>query len=212
MEIRPVPAHAPTRSETAAYNRAVGSRIREARQLAGFSQAGLSEAVGLEPHRVPKLEAGVDMEDGAAPWVLHRVAVICGVKVDFLLGLTEESEPDEPGPTWKEIAHVSNGNAARERERYASALTVRDARIAEFREMSAEVMSGVEVVQQALERVIELNPYRWDNIRGGLRLSDATDALSDVVGSLCRRSSAYVDRQMISDAPDTLLELEIAAA
>ncbi|MCP1317850.1 helix-turn-helix domain-containing protein [Halomonas sp. 707B3] len=203
---------APTRLEVAEYNRAVGARIREARQLAGFNLADLSLAVGVERDLMPKLEFGTDLQGGAAPWVLHRIAVTCGVKVDFLLGLTGESEPDEPGPTWREIAHVSNGNAARERERHVSALTVRDAHIAEFRELAVEVMTGVEAVQGALERVIELNPSAWEDMRAGSRLSDATDALSDVVGALCRRSSAYVDRQMISDAPDTLLELEIAAA
>ena len=201
-----------SRSEIAAYNRAVGVRIREARQLAGFNLADLSLAVGVERGLMPKLEFGTDLQGGAAPWVLHRIAVTCGVKVDFLLGLTGESKPDEPGPTWREIAHVSNGNAARERERHVSALTVRDAHIAEFREFAVEVMTGVEAVQGALERVIELNPSAWEDMRAGSRLSDATDALSDVVGALCRRSSAYVDRQMISDAPDTLLELEIAAA
>ncbi len=201
-----------SRSEVAAYNRAIGVRIREARQLAGFSQAGLSEAVGLEPNIMPRLESGVDMEDGAAPWVLHRIATICGVKADFLLGLTEESEPDEPGPTWREIAYICNASAVRGRERHIGELVARDTLIIDFREMSAEIMSGVEAVQGALERVIELNPSAWDDMRAGSRLSDTTAALSDVVGSLCRRSSTYVDRQMISDAPDTLLELEIAAA
>jgi len=58
---------APTRLEVAEYNRAVGTRIREARQLAGFSQAGLSEAIAIDSNLMPKLESGVDLEDGAAP-------------------------------------------------------------------------------------------------------------------------------------------------
>jgi transcriptional regulator with XRE-family HTH domain len=203
---------APTRLEVAEYNRAVGTRIREARQLAGFSQAGLSEAIAIDSNLMPKLESGVDLEDGAAPWVLNRIATTCGVKVDFLLGLTEESEPDEPGPTWRELAYVCNASAARGRERHVRDLAVRDALIIQFREMSAEIMPSVEAVQRALERVIELNPCAWDDMRAGSRLSDATAALSDVAGLLCRRSSAYVDRQMIADAPDTLSGLEIAAA
>jgi len=170
---------APTRLEVAEYNRAVGTRIREARQLAGFSQAGLSEAIAIDSNLMPKLESGVDLEDGAAPWVLNRIATTCGVKVDFLLGLTEESEPDEPGPTWRELAYVCNASAARGRERHVHDLAVRDALIIQFREMSAEIMPSVEAVQRALERVIELNPS-WDDMRAGSRLSDATAALSDV--------------------------------
>lgn len=177
-----------------------------------MNQADLCRAVGVGRDVMNRLESGTDLEGGAAPWLLHRIAVACGVKADFLLGLTEESEPDEPGPTWREIAHISNGNAARERERHTADLVVRDAHLAEFYEMAAEVLDSAEGAQAAMRRVVELNPSCWENIRGGVRLSTAIDALEDAAGRLGRRARFYVDRQMITDAPEILLDIEIAAA
>lgn len=208
----PSDVQSPTTADVVAYNRAVGARVREARQLAGLNQADLCRAVGIGRDVLTRVESGTDIEGGAAPWMLQRIAVACCIKADFLLGLTEASEPDEPGPTWREIAYVSNGSAARARERHVQDLVVRDAHLAEFRELAAEVDAGIDAAQAAMERVIELNPRRWENVRGGVRLSDAIESLRSSAGALSRRSSVYVDRQMVAAAPETLLDLEIAAA
>ncbi|QFT86818.1 hypothetical protein FIU88_19090 (plasmid) [Halomonas sp. THAF12] len=205
-------ASSPTTADVVAYNRAVGARVREARQLAGLNQADLCRAVGIGRDVLTRVESGTDIEGGAAPWMLQRIAVVCCVKADFLLGLTEESEPDEPGPTWKEMAWLSHQRACRERERHVEDLVVRDAHLAEFRELAAEVDAGIDAVQIALERVAELNPDEWEDLRAGARLVSTIDSLRSSVGVLSRRSSVYVDRQVIDAAPETLLDLEIAAA
>lgn len=202
----------PTIADVVAYNRAVGARIREARQLAGLSQLDLCRAAGVGRDVLARVESGTDVDGGAAPWLLQRIAVACGVKVDFLLGLTEESEPDEPGPTWKEMAWLSHQRACRERERHVEDLVVRDAHLAEFRELAADVDAGIDAVQSALERVAELNPDEWEDLRAGARLVSTIDSLRSSAGALSRRSSVYVDRQMVAAAPETLLDLEIAAA
>ncbi|WP_280554570.1 helix-turn-helix transcriptional regulator [Halomonas sp. 25-S5] len=201
-----------TRADITAYNRAIGARIKEARTLAGLSQSALARAVGVRSDFMGRAETGIDIEGGVAPWMLHRIAVVCCVKVDFLLGLTEESEPDEPGPTWRELAYISNGSAARDRARYVADLAVRDAHLAEFYALAAEVLDGIQGAQAAMERVIELNPRRWENVRGGVRLADAIEALEESANGLARRSRFYVEREMIAEAPEILLDLEIAAA
>lgn len=205
--------HLQTAAGIATYNRAVGTRIKEARTLAELSQSELAKAVGIDSTEMVRIERGIDLEDGGAPpWVLQRIAIVCGVKGDFLLCLTEESEPDEPGPSWREIAWLCNQSACRARERHVADLFVRDEHLAEFHSRSAEVLDGIEATQAAIERVIELNPRRWDNVKGGVRLVNAIEALEESANGLVRRSRLYVERDMIADSPETLTDLEIISA
>ena len=91
-------------------------------------------------------------------------------------------------------------------------LFVRDEHLAELHSRSAEVLDGIEGIQAAMERVIELNPCGWDNMKGGVRLVNAIEALEESANGLARRSRFYVERDMIADAPQTLTDLEIASA
>lgn len=207
----PTTLRPPNRQQLTAYNKSVGKRIREARRLAGLSRAELVARTGIPDQWMKRLEAGVDAGKGAPGWAIHRIARQCGVKGDFLLGLTEESEPDSSGPTWKEMAWLSNHSAAREREQHALDTAELRMRLSEFRELAANVDAAAQAVQATLERVAELNP-EWEDMRAGARLAASVEALHDAVGGLGRRSSAYVARDVVAAAPETLEDLEIASA
>ena len=63
------------------------NRITEARKYAGLTQRELAAQMGLKPSTVSGYESGTydPKSDGLA-----KIATICGVTVDFLLGLTDE--------------------------------------------------------------------------------------------------------------------------
>lgn len=186
------------------YNKAVGRRIVEARRLASLSQYELADAVGVERAYLRSIEFASGDGSGAPPWLLHRVAAICGVKSDFLLGLTDESEPDEPGTTYREIAYICNARAAREREDHVFEIALLKSRIAEFREMAAVVDANARQIQANLERVAELNPDEWPDIAAGAPLAASVAALHDSVGNIGRRSSRHAAQTVVADAPETL--------
>ncbi|CAO1658835.1 HTH cro/C1-type domain-containing protein [Halomonas sp. NYA30] len=199
----------PNRQELTKINKQLGKKIQDARSLAGFSRTELANLIGISVQWLKCLELGIDVDDGVPGWITNRIAQVCGVKGDFLLGLTEESEPDEPGPTWKELAYLCNKSAARDRMHYIAEIAQRDIHLAEFREMAANVDAAAKAAQAALERVAELNT-QWEDMRGGARLALTITELDEAVGILGKRASVYVNRQVIAEAAETLEDLKIA--
>lgn len=197
--------------DIAAYNKAVGRRFVEARGLAGLSQIRLANAIDVEKGLVCRVELGIDVGEGVPGWVLHRAAVACGVKTDFLLGLTAESEPDEPGPTFREVAHLSNVRAVREREEHALETALLHERVSAFRELAASMDAAAQAVQADLQRVADLNPG-WEDMKAGARLAASVEALHDAVGCLGRRSSRHVVRGVVDEASQTIGKMENALA
>ena len=65
-------------------------KIKEARQLAGISQKELAAQMGISPGTLSGYETGAHdpKSDG-----LLRIADICGVTVDFLLGRIPQKNP-----------------------------------------------------------------------------------------------------------------------
>lgn len=65
------------------------NRITEARKRAGLSQKELANRMGLKPSTVSGYESNESdpKSDGLA-----KIATICGVTVDYLLGLSDEPE------------------------------------------------------------------------------------------------------------------------
>jgi transcriptional regulator with XRE-family HTH domain len=73
----------------------VGSGIRQARQLRGWTQHELALAIGQHPNSISRWERGpvrpsVD--------VVAKISRATGVSADFLLGLTSE-----PGPIYRDL-------------------------------------------------------------------------------------------------------------
>mgnify|MGYP002796106659 CR=1 FL=1 len=64
--------------------------IKEAREHAGMSQKDLAEKIGVAPTTFHGYESG---KHDPKSELLVQIARVCGVSVDFLLGLTNEISP-----------------------------------------------------------------------------------------------------------------------
>lgn len=92
----------PTTRELTALNKLYGERITEARSLAGMPRYVLAQRLGLSLAQVAQIENG---RAGELPaWLLARVATITCCRLDFLAGLSEESECDESSTLYEIIA------------------------------------------------------------------------------------------------------------
>lgn len=79
-------------------------RIKEAREMAGMSQKELAEKIGVAPNTFHGYESG---KHDPKSNLLADISRICGVTVDFLLGLEEmkntpTSSADDAGVLTKE--------------------------------------------------------------------------------------------------------------
>ena len=78
-------------------------QIKEARERAGLSQKELAEKIGVAPNTFHGYESG---KHDPKSNVLADIARVCGVSVDFLLGIEKENTPtpskDDAGVLTKE--------------------------------------------------------------------------------------------------------------
>ena len=65
-------------------------QIKEAREYAGLSQKDLAERIGVAPNTFHGYESG---KHDPKSELLVDIARVCGVSVDFLLGITKEKAP-----------------------------------------------------------------------------------------------------------------------
>lgn len=85
-------------------------RIKEARQRANLTQKALAEMIGVKPPTLNGYEKG---HHDPKSDILEKIADICGVTVDFLLGREDEQE-NPPAP-----AEPEQGEDATDEEKEA---------------------------------------------------------------------------------------------
>lgn len=155
----------PTRRELVALHRLYGERIVEARTIAGLRAGSLAAKLGLTATRMGHLERGEI--DNVPTWMLARVATVTGCRLDFLAGLVEESEHGEPVDL-REVIMPALLHADTERAMHALELARQRALLSSFLDAAGKA-------QEALRRVVELNPEAWQELRGGGSLVAAVD-------------------------------------
>lgn len=164
----------PSRQEQVLLAAKVGERLREARELQGYSQVKAARLMGYaNSTKLAKIEGGRDSSQ-VPLWVVKRAGALYDVSIDYLLGNTESMEVDE------HRCHAARDTIILmreewERHRWRDMLATREVQErTEAVESVVGLLSGqIEEAQEALARVEELNPRRWDNVKGGARLQSA---------------------------------------
>ena len=170
--ISPIGSAAPCIRHLAQVNRLVGERVREARGLAGIPRDELADKIGITAGHLATLENG---QDSLQAWQIRRVATVCKVTTDFLLGHSEESELGERSDTARELL-IQMGIAS---EAVRAKDVVENIRIqyalSAAKSLSDMQISVIQELEEAMQRVIALDPLGWAKTRGGLRLVNAIE-------------------------------------
>ena len=170
--ISPIGSASPCIRHLAQVNRLVGERVREARSLAGIQQGALADKLGIASGHLTKLENG---QDSLNAWQIRRVATACKVTTDFLLGHSEESELGEQSDTVRELL-IQMGIAS---EEVRAKDVVENIRIKyalnAAKSLSDLQISVIQELEDAMQRVMALDPIGWAKTRGGLRLVNAIE-------------------------------------
>ncbi len=92
---RPIDFGHPEDKREAAVISVLGGRFQAARDLCGHSVKVAAKLLGIDRGDLLKIELGVDI--GASPlWLIKRAAEIYNVSADYLLGLNDDWDVDDP--------------------------------------------------------------------------------------------------------------------
>jgi len=100
--LEPVAANSPVLSgkhEQAMLVKAIGERMRQARELCNLSQSAAAKRLGYaNPSKLSKVEAATDT-NSVPLWLITAAARVYEVSVDFLFGITDDWETGTPRGT-----------------------------------------------------------------------------------------------------------------
>ena len=171
----------PTRQEQQVMAKSVGERLKEAREMVGLAQLEAATQIGYaNSSKLSKIEKGKHSSQ-IPMWMLKRAAQVYDVSLDYLLGITETMERNGPDHSimremmihMREEWNISRGRDLLITERL-------NGRIRQLEDCFAHMESAASDAELALARVVELNP-EWQDMRGGSRLADATQATSAAI-------------------------------
>lgn len=170
--ISPIGSAAPCIRHLAQVNRLVGERVREARGLAGIPRDELADKIGITAGHLATLENG---QDSLQAWQIRRVATACKVTTDFLMGHSEESELGEQSDTVRELL-IQMGIDSEEARAKDVVENIRiQYAVNAAKSLSDLQISVIQELEEAMQRVIALDPLGWAKTRGGLRLENAIE-------------------------------------
>lgn len=160
----------PSRLEQADLARAVGARLREARDMVGLSQITAAKQLGYaNSTKLAKIESG--KHSSQIPiWVIKRAAELYDVSVDYLLGITESMErEDARHSVMREMMIHMRERWEKLRERDVIVQMGIIERVVSVENCITSIEKEATDALTALNRVIELNP-EWEDIKGGSKL------------------------------------------
>lgn len=166
----------PNRQEQAELARAVGLRLKEAREMVGLSQLNAAKQLGYSNStKLSKIESG--KHSSQIPiWVLKRAAEIYDVSLDYLMGITETMEQEDSRHTaLREMMVHMRERWERIRERDVLVQVGMLNRIKHVENSILMIEQEAEDAANALARVAELNPDDWQDMKGGARLASAIE-------------------------------------
>jgi transcriptional regulator with XRE-family HTH domain len=209
---RKPPRAIPSREEQMGIASAVGRRMIRAREVAGYSQARAAEALGYSNgSKLAKVESGVD-STSVPLWLLRRAAQLYGVSIDYLLGVSECMDSDEPREqAARDLMSLVREQYERQRHVDVMVTVAMLERVAEIERAVVALTRHAGDVQAAVATVAERNPG-WPDLVGGARLQHAATALETLTRGLAARllvlhKDAARARQTPVSSPQAQLDL-----
>lgn len=181
----------PSRQDQASLARAVGVRMREAREMVNLSQLSAARQLGYaNSSKLAKIEGGKDSSQ-IPLWVIKRASCLYDVSVDYLLGNTETMERgDVDHAALREMNVHMRESWERMRQRDVMADLALRKRIVAIEDAVALLERDATEASIAMARCVELNPG-WADMRGGSRLFDAVERTAATARTARGRLNLY---------------------
>lgn len=183
---------------------AFGKRMKEAREIAGLSQAEAAEAMGYsQAVQLSLMESGQRMPPAR---VLIACAVLYGTTMDYLCGLVEDSDRD---PALGLQRHLGAMLEARAKAFMASMTTLT---VDVVRDVMPTMSECVRLAETALESAAALESFRarnpkFDDMRGGATLAAKIELNKEVAmhfGATIERAKRITATRTMREARDNV--------
>lgn len=190
----PLGTGTPCRQEQARLARKIGERMREAREMNGYTQLWAARKLGYSnSSKLAKMECGQEGHKSIQSiplWALRKAAMLYQVSLDYLFGVTETMESDEPRRhAQSEMILLMLEDW--ERQRWRDMLAIRSVQdeMADLEQMHGVMLDNAMQAQEALQRVRELDQAKWEEVPGGARLERIVEANLKTAKTIERRIS-----------------------
>lgn len=167
-----------TRMEQAAAVKAIGARMRQARELCNLSQSAAAKRLGYSnSSKLSKVEGATDT-NSVPLWLIVRAAKVYEVSIDFLFGVTDDWEVGARMSIERETSAWLFDTWEKARQRDMETLKRLHDRVQTLTDAVAVMLAASEDASVALARFAELNPA-FEEMRAGSRLVSAVERASD---------------------------------
>ena len=158
----------------------IGARMKEARNLAGYSQSKAAEILGYKnSSKLSKVEQATDT-NSIPLWLIQRAALVYEVSVDWLFGLSDDWEISHRMLQERNTEHWLFSHMEKKRLEAIQILKNLHDRI---EVVSVAVKSSVKAVYDvvdALDKVRNINKNFDEDIRGGNSLLKAVEKAHEI--------------------------------
>lgn len=170
--------------ERVALCRTIGTRLREARELAGLSQQDAAQLLGYSnSSKLAKVEGASDT-NSVPFWLIAKAAKTYEVSADFLLGISEDWDIEPGERHQRQVGRwlFDTWQAARERD--LAAMSALSKKVSFVASSISAIAEKAESVQFAFDRLRTMNA-NFDDLIAGQKLMSTVEALVDA-GRLAR--------------------------
>ncbi len=183
QQLEQVETKSSMRSKQIQVVKVFGERVREARELCGFSQVKAAELLGYQnSSKLAKIEGATDT-NSIPIWLIVRAAHIYDVSCDFLFGISDDWERDPVVSQQRQIGRWLFEHWEKAKLAEVNAIRMLSNKICTLEKMASKLLKRSQENLEMLRKVQELNPETFDDLKGGAKLlrlltETAEDAMS----------------------------------
>jgi transcriptional regulator with XRE-family HTH domain len=150
--------------------KAFGARMKEARDICGYSQIKAAELLGYEnSSKLAKIEGATDT-NSVPLWLIIKAAHTYDVSIDFLFGMSNDWERDPVVSQQRQVGAWLFEHWERAKIAEVNAIRVLQNKISAIEKVASRLLIRSKDNVEAIEKVQELNPGEFEELRGGAKL------------------------------------------
>lgn len=170
----------PVSVERSELAKSIGNKLREARELAGFSQNNAAKMLGYRnSSKLAKIENGSDT-NSVPLWLILRAARLYQVSVDYLFGESDDWELSAQACLERDVSKWVFEAMELSRKRDMEIMKKLHSRFFTFFSSADQMYLSADELEAALRRFIELNPKFETDMRGSHKLLTAVMNIVEV--------------------------------
>jgi transcriptional regulator with XRE-family HTH domain len=170
----------PVSVERSELAKSIGNKLREARELAGFSQNNAAKMLGYRnSSKLAKIENGSDT-NSVPLWLILRAARLYQVSVDYLFGESDDWELSAQACLERDVSKWVIEAMELSRKRDMEIMKKLHSRFYAFFSSVDQMHSSADELEAAFRRFIELNPKFETDMRGSYKLLNAVSNIVEV--------------------------------